>query len=62
MKWFNVLRDRLRALRQRDTVINEIDRELRSHLDIQTQANINAGMHSRANIFRTETRSGSVST
>jgi hypothetical protein len=44
MKWFNVLRDRLRALRQRDTVINEIDRELRSHLDIQTQANINAGM------------------
>ncbi|HEX5836170.1 MAG TPA: ABC transporter permease, partial [Pyrinomonadaceae bacterium] len=44
MKWFNVLRDRLRALRRRDTVINDIDRELRSHLDLQTEANIAAGM------------------
>ena len=40
MKWFNILRDRLRALRQRDTVINDIDREMRSHLDLQTEANI----------------------
>ncbi|HEY0729656.1 MAG TPA: ABC transporter permease, partial [Pyrinomonadaceae bacterium] len=44
MKWFNILRDRLRALRQRDTVINDIDREMRSHLDLQTEANIRAGM------------------
>lgn len=44
MKWFNILRDRLRALRQRDTVINDIDREMRSHLDLQTEANIKAGM------------------
>ena len=44
MKWFNVIRDRLRALRRRDTVINDIDRELRSHIDIQTEANITSGM------------------
>ena len=44
MKWFNILRDRLRALRQRDTVINDIDREMRSHLELQVEANIRAGM------------------
>jgi putative ABC transport system permease protein len=44
MKWFNVIRDRLRALRQRDTVINDIDREMRSHLELQVDANIRAGM------------------
>ena len=44
MKWFNILRDRLRALRQRDAVINDIDREMRSHVDLQTEENIKAGM------------------
>ena len=44
MKWFNVLRDRIRALRQRETVINDIDREMRSHLELQVEANIRAGM------------------
>src|SRR5688572_22180279 len=44
MKWFNILRDRLRALRQRETVINDIDREMRSHLELQVEANIRAGM------------------
>src|SRR5215211_5966551 len=44
MKWFNILRDRLRALRQREIVINDIDRELRSHLELQVEANIKAGM------------------
>ncbi len=44
MKWFNILRDRLRALRQRDTVIDDIDREMRSHLELQVEANIRAGM------------------
>ena len=29
MKWFRILRDRLRALRQRESVINDIDREMR---------------------------------
>jgi hypothetical protein len=44
MKWFNILRDRVRALRQRETVINDIDREMRSHLELQVEANIRAGM------------------
>jgi putative ABC transport system permease protein len=44
MKWFNILRDRIRALRQRETVINDIDREMRLHLEIETHANIRAGM------------------
>jgi putative ABC transport system permease protein len=44
MKWFNVLRDRIRALRQRETVINDIDREMRLHLEMQVDANIKAGM------------------
>src|SRR5687768_5662753 len=44
MRWFNILRDRLRALRQRDSVLNDIDREMRTHLDLQTEANIRSGM------------------
>ena len=44
MKWFNILRDRLRALRQRETVIHDIDREMRLHLELQVEANIKAGM------------------
>src|SRR5215467_5205178 len=44
MKWFNIIRDRLRALRQRETVIDDIDREMRSHLELQIEANIRAGM------------------
>src|SRR5215212_5737124 len=44
MKWFNILRDRVRALRQRETVINDIDREMRSHLELQVAENIKAGM------------------
>src|ERR1044072_6151893 len=44
MKWWNVLRDRIRALRQLETVIGDIDREMRSHLELQIEANIKAGM------------------
>ncbi len=44
MKWFNLLRDRLRALRQREEVINDIDREMRAHVELQTEENIKAGM------------------
>jgi putative ABC transport system permease protein len=44
MKWFNILRDRLRALRGREAVINDIDREMRAHVDLQTEANVRAGM------------------
>lgn len=44
MRWFNILRDRIRALRQRETVINDIDREMHSHLELQVEENIKAGM------------------
>jgi len=44
MKWWNILRDRVRALRQRETVIDDIDREMRLHLEMQVEANIKAGM------------------
>ena len=44
MKWFNIIRDRLRALRQREDVINDIDREMRLHLELEVDANIRAGM------------------
>src|SRR5215510_6950870 len=44
MKWFRVLRDRIRALRQREDVINDIDREMRAHLELQVEANVRAGM------------------
>ena len=44
MKLFNLLRDRLRALAGREKVIDDIDREMRLHVDLQTDANIAAGM------------------
>ncbi|HKG46345.1 MAG TPA: ABC transporter permease [Pyrinomonadaceae bacterium] len=44
MKWFNILRDRIRALRRRESVISDIDREMRLHLEMQVDANIRAGM------------------
>src|SRR5215204_1876255 len=44
MKWFNILRDRIRALRHRDNVIEDIDREMRSHVELQVEANLKAGM------------------
>ncbi len=44
MKWLNVLRDRIRALRRRDNVIDDIDREMRSHVELQVEANVRSGM------------------
>ena len=44
MKLYNQLRDRLRALMGRETVIHDIDREMRLHIELQTDANIAAGM------------------
>ena len=44
MKWFNILRDRIRAWRRREDVLNDIDREMRLHLEMQVDANIKSGM------------------
>lgn len=44
MTAWNLLRDRLRALLRRDTVIRDIDEELRSHVELATEANLAQGM------------------
>ena len=44
MKWFNVLAARVRALRRRDAVLNDIDEELRTHLEMEIEANRELGM------------------
>ncbi len=44
MKLFNIFSARLRGVVQRDTVIDDIDREFGFHLDMETQANLERGM------------------
>src|SRR6185436_17064483 len=44
MKWFNILRERLRALFHRETVIDEIDEEMRLHIELEKHANLSKGM------------------
>lgn len=44
MRWFNLVRDRIRALLHRETVISDIDREMKLHVEMQIQANIANGM------------------
>jgi predicted permease len=42
--WLNILKARLRRLLRRDAVIEDIDAEMRSHVDLATEANIERGM------------------
>lgn len=44
MAWWKVFRDRLRALRDSETVHREIDEELRFHLDMRAEENVRRGM------------------
>ncbi|HVG21877.1 MAG TPA: ABC transporter permease [Blastocatellia bacterium] len=44
MSWFNIFWARLRALLGRETVIGDIDEEMRLHVDMETEANIERGM------------------
>jgi putative ABC transport system permease protein len=44
MKLFNVLLTRLRALLRRESVIEDIEREMRSHLQMEIATNIGRGM------------------
>ncbi|HEY8225880.1 MAG TPA: ABC transporter permease [Pyrinomonadaceae bacterium] len=44
MNWFGILMDRLRALLRRDAVLEDIDEELRSHIEMETEANRELGM------------------
>ena len=44
MEWFNILRARLRALFRRESVLRDIEEELRVHVEMETEANIKRGM------------------
>src|SRR5687768_4926585 len=44
MKPFNILAARLRAFGRRDAVIDDIDEEMRVHVEMVTEANIRRGM------------------
>jgi len=40
MEWFNILRARLRALFRRESVLQDIEEELRVHVEMETETNI----------------------
>jgi putative ABC transport system permease protein len=44
MKWLNILKARLRALVRRDAVLEDIEEELRSHVEMEAEAHIGKGM------------------
>src|SRR5262249_32272398 len=44
MEWINILMARLRALFRRESVLREIEEELRIHVDMETETNIKRGM------------------
>jgi len=44
MKWFNTLVARIRALLGRDVVLQDIDEELRTHIEMEAEANRELGM------------------
>jgi putative ABC transport system permease protein len=44
MEWFNILRTRLRALFRRESVLRDIEEELRIHVEMETEINIKRGM------------------
>jgi len=44
MEWLNILIARLRGLLRRDAVIDDIEEEMRSHIELETQTNIERGM------------------
>jgi hypothetical protein len=44
MESFNILRARLRALFRRESVLRDIEEELRVHVEMETETNIKRGM------------------
>jgi putative ABC transport system permease protein len=44
MEWFNIIRSRLRALFRRESVLRDIEEELRIHVEMETEINIKRGM------------------
>jgi predicted permease len=43
MEWFNILMARLRALFRRESVLRDIEEELRIHIEMETETNIKRG-------------------
>jgi predicted permease len=44
MEWFNIIKARLRALFRREGVLRDIEEELRVHVEMETETNIERGM------------------
>src|SRR5215470_12009958 len=44
MKWFNIIRARLSALFRRERILRDIEEELRVHVEMETETNIERGM------------------
>lgn len=44
MEWFNILRARLRALFRRESVLQDIEEELRIHIELATEENLKRGL------------------
>jgi predicted permease len=44
MRWLNILRARLRALVRREAVLEDIEEEMRSHVEMEAETNIGRGM------------------
>src|SRR5215469_2132720 len=44
MEWLNILTARLRALVRRESVLRDIEEELRVHVEIETETNIKRGV------------------
>src|SRR5262245_46422595 len=44
MEWFNIIRSRLRSLFRRESVLQDIEEELRVHVEMETDTNIKRGM------------------
>ena len=43
MQWIDIIRTRLRGLVRREAVLEEIEEELRAHVDLETETNIERG-------------------
>jgi len=44
MQWLNILVARLRALAHREAVLEDIDEELRAHVEMETEALVERGV------------------
>src|SRR5215467_13631707 len=44
MEWFNILMARIRGLFRRESVLRDIEEELRVHVEMETETNIKRGM------------------